>query len=235
MKTLVLIPAFNEAENLSSVISEVRSHLSEYDIVVVNDGSIDQTASIASSLGVGVISHPVNFGYGAAVQTGFLYAARKGYDIVLLMDGDGQHDAQNAPALIQALKDRSADVVIGSRFLGKGDYKISFARTVGRNLFSLITYLITRKSFLDISSGFQAIDKRAVAFLSRNYPVDFPDAEVIIMLLLNGFKVTEIPAHFRQRTAGKSMFSLSRIIYYPFKVLLAVFIIAMRQYFKPER
>jgi glycosyltransferase involved in cell wall biosynthesis len=234
MKSLVVIPAFNEEKSHASVIAEVKANLPDFDIVVINDGSQDGTALVAISAGVGLLSLPVNIGYGAAVQTGFKYAVQKAYDTVVLMDADGQHDAQNGPALIRALKEHSADMVIGSRFMDKITFKTSFARVVGRNLFSLITYLITHKSFLDITSGFQVLNNRAVSFLSRNYPVDFPDAEVIIMMLLHGFTVAEAPAHFRQRVSGRSMFSLSRIIYYPFKVLLAILIITLRRFFKKE-
>lgn len=235
MTGLVVIPAFNEAKNLPSVLSEVKAHLPGFDIVVVNDGSKDRTAEVAASIGVNVISHPVNSGYGVAAQTGFKYAAGKGYATVVLMDADGQHDAADAPGLVRALEEHGADMVIGSRFMGKKPYKTTFARVVGRNLFSLMTYLVTHKSFLDITSGFQALNGRAAEFLSRNYPVDFPDAEVIIMMLLSGFKVAEAPANFRRRSAGQSMFSVSKKLYYPFKCLLAVLIVILRVTFKKEK
>jgi glycosyltransferase involved in cell wall biosynthesis len=234
MNSLVLIPAFNEEKNLPSVIAEVRASLPDFDIVVVNDGSRDRTEELARTAGSVVISHPVNVGYGAAVQTGFKYACKKGYAVVVLMDADGQHDAKDAQLLVNVLKDHSLDMVIGSRFAIKTAYKTTFARIVGRNLFSLITYLITHKRFLDISSGFRAINGRTVAFLSRNYPVDFPDAEVLVMMLLNGFKIAEVPATFRSRTTGQSMFSLPKKIYYPFKGLLAIVIVVMREIFKEK-
>jgi glycosyltransferase involved in cell wall biosynthesis len=189
MDSLIIIPAFNEEKNLPSVLAEIMAHLPGFDVVVVNDGSNDRTAEVAASFGAGVISHPVNIGYGAAVQTGFKYASRCGYDRIVLMDADGQHDAADAPVLVRTLREHDADMIIGSRFMGKRPYKTTLARIVGRNLFSLITYIITHRSFLDITSGFQALNGRAVAFLSKNYPVDFPDAEVIILMLLSGFKI----------------------------------------------
>jgi len=234
MKCLVLIPVFNEEKNLPSVISEIRLSLPGYDIVIVNDGSFDQTLFVAATLGVDVISHPVNLGYGVAVQTGFMYAVKKNYDVVLLMDGDGQHDARNGPALVSALRENHVDMVIGSRFMSKEPYKISLARKVGRTLFSSLIYCITKKSYSDITSGFRAIDKQAVVFLSQNYPVDFPDAEVFISMLLHGFKIKEVPATFRQRMIGHSMFSFSKKMYYPFKGLLAIFIVLLRLAFKKE-
>jgi glycosyltransferase involved in cell wall biosynthesis len=224
MDSLVLIPAFNEEKNLASVISEVKASLPDFDIVIVNDGSKDRTREVARSAGAEVVSHPVNIGYGAAVQTGFKYACKKGYALVVLMDADGQHDAKDAPMLVRVLKEHSVDMVLGSRFMVKSNYKTTFARVLGRNLFSLITYIITHKNFLDING-------RAVAFLSRNYPVDFPDAEVIIMMLLNGFQIAEAPATFRQRIVGQSMFSLPKKLYYPFKGLLAILIVVMRDVF----
>lgn len=234
MKALVLIPVFNEEKNLPAVIGEIRSFIPGYDIVIVNDGSSDQTVAVATALGVEVISHPVNLGYGVAVQTGLMYAVKKKYDCVLLMDGDGQHDARNGPALISALMENNAHMVIGSRFLGKAPYKVSFARKIGRTLFSRIIYLTTKKSFLDITSGFRAIDKEAVRFLALNYPVDFPDAEIIIKMLLHGFKILEVPAEFRQRTIGHSMFSFSKKLYYPFKGTLAILVILLRLALKKE-
>lgn len=235
MTGLIVIPAHNEEGNLASVICEARAALDGFDIAIVNDGSADRTSQIASSMGVDVISHPVNVGYGVAVQTGFKYACSKGYDMVLLMDGDGQHNASDGVALVKMLKELPADMVIGSRFIAKHGYKTTFARYLGRNLFSLITYLITHKTFLDVTSGFQALNRRAVEFLSSNYPVDFPDAEVIIMMLLNGFRVAEAPANFRERKSGHSMFSLSRKIYYPFKCFLAIFVILMRVVYKKKK
>jgi hypothetical protein len=231
MNSLVLIPAFNEEKNLASVLADVKANLPGFDIVVVNDGSKDRTREVACAAGAEVVSHPVNIGYGAAVQTGFKYACKKGYSRVVLMDADGQHDAKDAPALVRVLKEHSVDMVLGSRFMVKTGYKTTFARVVGRNLFSLITHLITHKSFLDITSGFQALNGKAVAFLSKNYPVDFPDAEVIIMMLLNDFQIAEAPAKFRQRIVGQSMFSLPKKLYYPFKGLLAILIVVMRDVF----
>jgi glycosyltransferase involved in cell wall biosynthesis len=235
MASLVIIPAFNEEKNLPHVLAEIRAYLPGFSVVVVNDGSKDRTAAIAASLGATVISHPVNIGYGAAVQTGFKFACKNACnDVIVIMDADGQHDAKDAPALIRALKEHTADMVIGSRFMAKNTYKTTFSRVVGRNLFSLITYLVTHKRFLDITSGFKALNGRATAFLSRNYPVDFPDAEVIILMLLSGFRIVETPACFRQRIGGRSMFSLSKKIYYPFRGLLAVLIVVLQVIFKKE-
>jgi glycosyltransferase involved in cell wall biosynthesis len=236
MENFVIIPAYNEEKNLPGVLAEIRAHLPEFSIVVVNDGSKDRTAEAAVSHGAGVISHPVNIGYGAAVQTGLKYACtRAGDGVILLMDADGQHNAEDAPALVRALKEHAADMVIGSRFMGKKTFKTTYARSIGRVFFSLITYLVTRKSFIDITSGFRALNSRAAEFLSKNYPVDFPDAEVIILMLLSGFTIAEVPAGFRQRTLGQSMFSFSKKIYYPFKGLLAIFIVILRILIKQEK
>lgn len=235
MLSCVLIPAFNEAENLLLVIGEVKNALPGFDIIIINDGSRDKTELIAKRTGVSVISHPVNMGYGVTVQTGFKYACSKKYDRIILLDADGQHNAKDVPALLMAMDETQADMVIGSRFLNKGQYKTSLARKVGKNFFSFITFFLTRNRFSDITSGFRVINKRALQFLSNNYPVDFPDAEVIIMLLLNGFKVAEAPATFRMRTKGTSMFSIPRKVYYPFKVSLAILIVVIRLVLKKEK
>ena len=229
VNNLVIIPSYNEEKNLAAVIGEIKTFLPDFDIAVVDDGSRDRTRDVAIAAGAAVVSHPVNMGYGAAVQTGFRYACTRKYSCVVLMDADGQHDARDAPALVRGLIEYGADVAIGSRFIAKTGYKTSIARFIGRNLFSLLTHVITHKIFIDITSGFRALNARAVEYLSGNYPVDFPDAEVLITLLLNGFTVVEIPATFRHRTMGQSMFSLSRKLYYPFKGLLAVLVVVMRQ------
>lgn len=231
MKRLVIIPAYNEEGSLPSVLAEVNSSLPGFDVIVVNDGSKDKTAQVAAKCGASVISHPVNIGYGAAVQTGFKYATSKAYQTVVILDADGQHDATDAPALVEALEADDADMVIGSRFIGKSKYKITFARSMGLKIFSLLTFLITRKYYHDISSGFQALNERAVTFLAKNYPIDFPDAEILTLMLLSGFQIAEVPAHFRQRNIGTSMFSLPMKIYYPFKGMLAIFIVVIRVYF----
>jgi glycosyltransferase involved in cell wall biosynthesis len=234
MVKLVIIPAFNEEKNLSSVLSDVHDHLPDFDIVVVNDGSDDRTAEVAAGCGAEVVSHPVNAGYGVAVQTGFKYACQHAYETVVLMDADGQHDAADAPGLVRVLEEQHADMVIGSRFMARGGYKTTLARIVGRNIFSLITNLITHRHFVDITSGFKAINNRAVAFLSRNYPVDFPDAEVLIRMTLAGFSVIEAPARFKKRRIGRSMFSASKMAYYPFKCFLAIFTVVMNNVFNKE-
>ena len=197
---LVVIPAFNEEKNLPSVLSDVNEHLPDFDVVVVNDGSQDRTAEIAAAYGAAVVSHPVNIGYGVAVQTGFRYASHHAYDTVVLMDADGQHNAADAPELVRALETHHADMIIGSRFMKQRAYKTTLARRMGRNIFSLIINIVTHRHFVDITSGYKVFNSRAVAFLSLNYPVDFPDAEVIIMMLLSGFNVAEAPANFRQRS-----------------------------------
>jgi glycosyltransferase involved in cell wall biosynthesis len=235
MKTAIIVPSYNEAPSIARVVGEIRSAVPDADIIVINDGSRDQTAAISLGLGTTVISHQVNIGYGAAVQTGLHYACAKQFDTVILLDADGQHDPSFIPSMVQALELNHADVVIGSRFSGEYTYHVSLARRIGLNLFRAILYLITRQTFKDITSGYKLFDRRAAKFLANKFPTDFPDAQILLSLLLNGFKIVEVSARFRTRTAGQSMYSFSRKLYYPFKMLLAILIVFLSQIFKPTK
>jgi hypothetical protein len=230
-KSLVIIPAYSEEKNIQFVIDEVSHAVPDFNILVIDDGSLDATAFLARQYGAEVLTHAVNLGYGAAVQTGLKYAVQHEYGIIVIMDADGQHDANDIPVLVDALARERADIVIGSRYLKRGDYKTTPLRALGVVFFSFLTYLIIHKRMSDITSGFQAMNTVAARFLSINYPVDFPDAEIIILLSLSGFDILEVPSRFRQRISGKSMFTLPKALYYPFKAMLAIFIVLLKALF----
>lgn len=223
-KILVIIPAYNEGANIGGVISAVRRDVTLADIVVINDGSTDATSCIAKGLCSSVIDLPYNMGIGAAMQTGYRYADMLGYDIAIQVDGDGQHPAHQIGFLIKPLVEGKADVVIGSRFLGEGDYIPSLARSIGIRIFSLVLSVITWKRVTDPTSGFRAINRDAISFLARNYPEDYPEVEAIVLLRKAGFRVTEVPVRMEARVWGKSSITYPRALYYMIKVLLAVFI-----------
>lgn len=225
----IVIPVFNEAMNIDRVVHEIRGGGIDWDILAVDDGSTDATCEILGKLPVTFISHPINLGYGAAVQTGLRHAVRRGYETVVLMDGDGQHDPSQIPILLKALED-GADIVIGSRFLGDGGgYPIPLLRRGGIAFFSALAALLGGTRIRDVTSGFQAMRKPVADFLAEEYPVDFPDAEVIIALGLKKFRITEVPTRFRMREHGTSMYSNpARAVYYPFKSMLASFIVLLR-------
>jgi hypothetical protein len=234
-KTLVIIPAYNEEENIAFVLDEITISAPACDYAVVDDGSRDNTRGVVLQKKAQLISHPVNLGYGAAVQTGLKYALACGYDSAVLMDGDGQHDARDVPGLLEALTTQGADVVIGSRFLKPNHYRPGFIRGLGMKFFSGLTSWIIGEPIRDTTSGFQALNKRALAFLSEHYPVDFPDAQVIILLVLSKFKVIEVAANFRPRLRGKSMYTFSKAVYYYFEVILAILIVLLKVNLREKR
>ncbi len=232
---IIVIPAYNEAETIASVVREIGNEGIGCDIVVVNDGSGDGTEGVLRSLPVRVLSHPVNLGYGAAVQTGMMYAVREGYDFVVLMDADGQHVPSQVRLLLEEL-DRGKDIVIGSRFAGEaGAYRIPFFRRVGIRFFSLLAWLLGGTRIRDVTSGFQAMRRDVFTILAREYPVDFPDADVIVLLGRKKFRIGEVAAVVRERQGGESMYaSIGTVLYYPFKSLLASFMVLLRLLWERE-
>ncbi len=228
-KGIIVIPAYNEAENIAGVVEEIRVEGIGLDIVVVDDGSSDGTAQALRGLPVQTLSHPINLGYGAAVQTGMIHAARKGYDFLILMDGDGQHIPGEIRKLLAGLEG-GADIVIGSRLLpGSGSYPVPFIRRAAIRFFSFLAKTLGGVNIRDVTSGFQAMRREVFSFLAKEYPVDFPDAEVVIMLGLKRYTVAEVPAQFRPRERGSSMYSSpATVLYYPFKTFLASVIVLLR-------
>src|SRR3989338_10114648 len=223
-KVLIIIPAYNEAESIEGVISAVKKELPDAGIVVINDGSMDSTGSIAKGLGVRVVDMPYNMGIGAAMQTGYRYAALNDYDIAVQVDGDGQHPPDQITYLISPISEGKADMVIGSRFLEKGNYHPSLARNIGIKIFSTVISIITGQRITDTTSGFRAVNKGAIGFFARNYPDDYPEVEAIALLYKAGFSITETSVMMKERTGGKSSITALQAVYYMVKVFLSVFI-----------
>jgi len=221
-KVLVVIPAYNEQENIARTINEVKSKAPFADVLVVNDGSRDETTSVAGKIGVDVVNLPFNLGIGGAVQTGFKYALHNDYDVVVQVDADGQHDASYLPKLVDCLLAGKADIVIGSRYLDGEPLEMPLLRDMGIRYFSWLTSKIVGQRITDCSSGFRALNKEAVRFFSENYPVDFPDAEALIMAHRAGLKIAELPTRFRNRSKGKSSLHSLRLLYYPVKETLSI-------------
>ena len=229
-EVLVIMPAFNEEESLGSTIASIRAALPGMPIAVISDCSTDRTSRIAADAGADVVDLPCNLGYGGAVQAGFKYALHRGYSYILQMDGDGQHDPVSAAALLEPVARGAADVAIGSRFTGKANYPIPFARRLGMGLFGAIVTFVTRRRFSDPTSGYQAMNARVLRFFARdNYPSDFPDADTIILLVLAGFRVQEVPVVMQARTAGTSMHSNLKAFYYVAKMMLSILMVLLRR------
>lgn len=236
MKILLIIPAYREEKNIAEVVEKAKNHCPELDILVVDDGSGDYTSSIAANCGALAIKHPFNLGYGAALQTGYKYAASRGYDIVVQMDADGQHDPKYIKGLVEEIRGRRADVAIGSRFLSGVKYRTRLNRRIGMLLFGRLVSLIVGQKITDSTSGFQALNKDVVAFLTGDiYPFDYPDADVIIMLHRAGFRIKEVPLVMYSKDGPKSMHSGLKPLYYIFKMALSIFVTVLRKTPKAER
>ncbi len=231
-KILVIVPALNEEASIKAVVEGVRSHLPKADILVVNDGSSDQTSLRASSTGATLLDLPFNLGIGGAMQAGYRYAERKGYEIAVQVDGDGQHDPKEIPKLLELLKNGEADMVIGSRFVGESLYRGSAMRKLGIVILSQAISLMAGQKVTDPTSGFRAANRKAIQVFSLTYPQDYPEPEVLVLLSRCGLKVREVPATVYRREHGESSINKIKAIYYMIKVLLAIFVASFRG--KPE-
>ena len=216
-KLLIIIPAFNEEATISGVIASIRKHAPSADIVVVNDGSRDNTAVKAAKSGAIVLSHLYNMGIGATMQTGYKYANSKGYDIAVQVDADGQHPADQIEQLVKPVAEGKADIVVGSRFLGEGDYKPSLARGAGIVFFSRLVSIIIKEKITDTTSGFRASGKRCIEYFSSRYPDDYPEVEALVLLHKKGFSIMEVPVSMAERAGGRSSITPMKSIYYMMK------------------
>jgi len=228
-KIAVLVPAFNEALSIKRVVHKIQETNPDVDVIVINDGSSDDTESLAKQAGATVLSLAVNLGYGAALQTGYKYALRKNYDYTVQIDGDGQHDPRFVEELINKLKNGS-DVAIGSRFLGSlNDYDNPTIRELGMAFFRSLIHLFIHQRITDPTSGFQAMNRQVFEFFakSKQYPSDFPDADIIILLHYAGFEVSEVPVVMYNSETGKSMHSGFKPLYYIIKMLLSIYAVLL--------
>jgi len=235
-KTLVVIPAYNEEDNIARVIQQIRKYVPYIDILVINDGSKDRTEQVVSDIGAEVINLPYNMGYGTALQTGFRYALRHGYGYAVQIDGDGQHDPKDMPTLLNVVLKNEADVAIGSRFLNVETYKAPRLRRIGMILFGYVASFIIGQKITDPTSGYQALNTNGIRFYASDYyPADFPDADVIIMLHRAGLSIKEIPVTMYLDVGNKSMHAGLKPIYYIFKMFLSIFLTLLRKHpFKKE-
>lgn len=221
-RALVVIPAFNEAATIGRVVAEVRAAVPAADIVVVDDGSRDATAERAAAAGAEVVRLPYNLGIGGAVQTGYKVGLEGGYDVAIRVDGDGQHVASEIPRLLAALTGGAADVVIGSRYLGDSAFRSTPARRMGIRLFSGLLSVILGQRITDPTSGYAAVNRRALGVLARHYAADYPEVEAMVVLHRHGVRIREIGVSMRERSAGRSSIEHWRAFYYVWKVLLSV-------------
>lgn len=229
-KILVIVPAYNEAENIREVIRKLHQENDGWDILVINDASTDKTSHIARKTGFAdVIDLPYNLGIGGCVQTGFRYARRQGYDYALQFDGDGQHSVEEIQKLLDLVMSGDADVAIGSRFRQKHDgFKSSSTRRIGIRIFEWFSFILIHQRITDHTSGFRAYNRKALVFLADYYPSDFPEPEVVILLGRNGFIIKETFTQMHERRGGVSSIPITKGPYYMIKVLLSMFMSAIR-------
>jgi glycosyltransferase involved in cell wall biosynthesis len=223
-RVLIIIPAYNEEASIERVIEGVTLEVPRADVLVVNDGSTDFTSERAKRSGAIVLDLPFNLGIGGAMQTGYKYADEKGYEIAVQVDGDGQHDPKEIIRLIEVLEKNEADMAVGSRFVREVSYKGSTMRKIGISVLSSAISLLIRQKVTDPTSGFRAANRKAIRLFTDNYPQDYPEPEVLVLLSQCGLKIKEVPATVYQREFGESSITKIRSIYYMLKVLLAIFV-----------
>jgi hypothetical protein len=226
-RCLVIVPVFNESGSIRKVIMRLRRALPGYDVLVIDDGSTDDTVWQVPE-GVPVVCLPFNLGIGGAMQTGYRYAALHGYDIAIQVDGDGQHRPSEVHRLVRCLEEDRFDLVVGSRFLQETRYKQSFVRKFGSLMLRRIIKALTGMDMTDCTSGFRAANRKVIQAFAHWYPEDYPEPEVILLLRRAGFRIGELAVKMRQRRTGRSSISLLTGLFYVLKVTICLLLDLIR-------
>jgi hypothetical protein len=224
MKKLIIIPAYNEAANLENLIREIDRLPSPYDYVIINDGSTDDTGEVCSRNGFNCVHLPINSGIGVAVQTGYKYARKYGYDLAIQIDGDGQHGVEYLDQVTAPIEAGECDVVIGSRFLEHKGFQSSFSRRTGIRFLSVLIYFCTGIQVKDVTSGYRAVNSKFIDIYSRDYSADYPEPEAIVTAVMHRGRIKEVPVQMRERQSGVSSINMGKSLYYMIKVTLAILI-----------
>lgn len=229
-KVLIIIPAYNEEATILRVIEGLYKVCPSYKILVINDASSDNTSLLAHSTGLAtVVDLPVNLGIGGAVQTGLRYANRHHFDCAVQFDADGQHQPSDVSRLVDLVLSDECDVAIGSRFIGDSKmYGTDIFRRFGIKIFEIISILLIRKRIRDHTSGFRAFNKDTISFIMREYPVDYPEPEIIVSLAKNKFRIREIFSQMYSRQGGVSSIPIYKGPYYMLKVIISMIIACIR-------
>lgn len=228
MKKLIIIPAYNESESIQATIEAIKREAKDFDYVIINDCSTDCTREICESNNYNIVNLPINLGIGGAVQTGYKYGIKNGYDIAVQVDGDGQHDPRYLIKMAQYMAETKKDMVIGSRFIEKKGFQSSGARRVGIRWFTFLIRLLTGENVTDPTSGLRMVNRDVMEIFANDYPKDYPEPESVVAILRSGKKVNEIPVVMKERSGGVSSISLKKSAYYMVKVSLAILIEKMR-------
>jgi glycosyltransferase involved in cell wall biosynthesis len=223
-RTCVVIPAYNEGKSIQTVIRGVREHMPGATVAVVNDGSTDDTEAQARAAGAVVLSLANNLGIGGAVQTGYKYALRQGHTFAVQIDGDGQHDPSETFHLIEQLMEGDSDLVIGSRWLGRGDYVAPRNRRFGMKFLEALVSWRAGSRFTDTTSGFRALNRRTIELFAVHYPTDYPEVESIVLARHFGLRVMEVPVKMKAREHGKSSIRGFRTLYFMIRITIGLLI-----------
>lgn len=223
-KPLIIIPAYKEADNIELLVNNIIDNYPQYDYIIINDGSKDATRSICQKNGYNFVDLPLNLGIGGAVQTGYKYAEREGYEIAVQIDGDGQHDVSQLDKVIAPLTMGLADITIGSRFIEKRGFQSSSMRRFGIRLLSGLIRLCTGKKILDVTSGYRAVNRKFIEIYADNYPSDYPEPEAIVAAVMHKGNILEVPVVMKERQTGTSSIHAWKTVYYMLKVTLAILI-----------
>ena len=224
MKCLIIIPAYNEAENIEKVINNLTENYPQYDYIIINDGSTDNTKEICVRNRYQVLNLPVNMGIGGAVQTGYRYALENNYDAAVQIDGDGQHDVSYLDEMLKILESGKAEIVIGSRFMERKGFQSSYTRRIGINFLSGLGWLLTGVRIKDVTSGYRLANRKFIRIFAEDYPADYPEPEALVIAAVHRGKITEYPVIMRERENGTSSITLKKSVYYMVKVTLAMLI-----------
>ena len=228
MKKIIIIPAYNEEENIERTVNAIQKSAQGFDYVIINDCSTDNTRKICDEKEFNIVNLPINLGIGGAVQTGYKYAYENGYDVAVQVDGDGQHNPEFLNTMADYLIEHQVDMVIGSRFIEKKGFQSSITRRMGIQFFSKLIKVLTGKKITDPTSGLRMIGRNVMEIFSEDYPRDYPEPESIVAVLRKNMKIEEIPVVMLERQGGVSSISPKKSIYYMIKVTLAILIERIR-------
>lgn len=227
MRTLIIIPAYNEEKNILNTIQSLKKSNPKVDYIIINDGSTDNTKEVCIQNQLNFIDLPNNLGIGGAVQTGYKYAHEKNYDIAIQFDGDNQHDSRYINNLIKEIAN-GANLVIGSRYIEPlSEFQSTFLRRFGKNILSALIKLCTSQKVYDPTSGYRAADKKIISIFANNYPDDYPEPDTIVEILKKGYTISEIPVKMNARTNGKSSINALKSVYYMCKVSISIIITSL--------
>lgn len=228
MKKLIIIPAYNESESIEKTIRSIESNAPGFDYVVINDCSSDNTREILEKNNFNYVNLSVNLGIGGAVQTGYRYAAKYGYDLAVQVDGDGQHDPVFLNMMAEYMERNEVDMVIGSRFIEKEGFQSTITRRIGILYFTGLIRLCTGKKVTDPTSGLRMVGKNIIKLFADSYPKDYPEPETAVTVLRKGYTIKEIPVIMKERQGGVSSINLKKSVYYMIKVTLAILMETIR-------